>query len=272
MSRWSMLTGVGVTVLLVACVQSALAATDVVAGTTNIAAASAGGWVVNASSQAKDAKGQVLPNWQVANAIDELYVVGNHTPPNSYGWSTDSPPTAENPHWIILAFGKPPKTHLVSRVVIDPTTDDPFFIGRWAKDIEIQVSRTEKDGPYRSVGRFMIVNKPIKQAFDFPPVECLYMRSLITGNHGSDKCVELGEVEVYEAIVGQNQLDELILRMENLLQDLKRYRDAQIYQQEKATLKAVTEKPVPPPTTPATPAPAPAPAPAPPPVEGTGGG
>ncbi len=235
----------------------ALAAEGAVAGTTNIAAAANGGWVVavSANGQAKDAHGQILTNWQASNAIDGLYVVGSHTPPNHYGWSTETKPWPENPHFIVLAFGKPPKTHLISRVVIDPTTDDPFFIGRWVKDIEIQVSRTEKDGPYKSVGRYEVVNKPIKQAFDFPPVECTYLRVLLLSNQGSDKCVELGQIEVYEAIVGGNQLDELILRLENLLQDLKRYRDAQVYQRERDTLKAVTTKPPAPPPTPPTPVP-----------------
>ena len=229
---------------------AAASAASTVAGTTNIAAAASGGRVVSVSSQAKDPNGQILPNWQAANAIDGLYVVGNHTPPASYGWSTDTPPDAATPHYIVLAFGPEGKepTRLISRVVIDPTTDDPFYIGRWARTIEIQVSNTEKDGPFKSVGNFMVVNKAIKQAFDFPPVECRFMRILFKDNHGSDRCVEVGEIEVYEAIIGQDQLDELIIRMENLLNDLKRYRDAQRYQEAKTTLEAVTAKPEPAPT------------------------
>ena len=253
MSRIFAATGACLIALL-ALASGALAATGVVAGATNIAAAANGGVIVAVSDQAKDANGQIMPNWQAANAIDGLYVVGNHTPPNSYGWSTDSPPSPGKPHWIVIGFGKEHKTHLISRVVIDPTTDDPLYIGRWVKNIEIQISSTDKDGPYKSVGRYLVVNKPIKQAFDFPPVECRYLRILIHDNHGSDRCVELGEIEVYEAIVGENQLEQLILRLENLLQDLKRYRDARGYEQQKATLEAVTRK--------EEPAPALAPAPA----------
>lgn len=222
--------------------QPAPASRGIVAGSTNIVAAAAGGWLVAVSSQDRDDNGHIRPEWQAGNAIDGLCVRGNHTPPNSYGWSTATPPSEENPHWIVLAFDKEPKTHLISRVVIDPVTDDPPYIGRWVKDIGIQVSTTEKDGPYKTVGRYLVVNKAIPQTFDFPPVECRYLRIMITDNHGSDRCVELGEIEVYEAIVGEEELDRLILRLENLLQDLKRYRDGQLYRQQKASLEAITNR------------------------------
>jgi len=223
----------------------ALAAGGTVAGSTNIAAAQNGGKVVAVSSEAMYDTGQVMPHWSARNAIDGLFVVGNHTPPESYCWSTQTPPAPSEPHWVILSFGAEAKTHLISRIVIDPTTDDPAVIGRWVKTIEVQVSVTEKDGPYRSVGRYMVVNRPIKQAFDFPPVECRFLKLLIHENHGSDRCVELGEIEVYEAIVGEDQLDQLIIQMENLLNDLKKFRDAARYQDEKQTLEGVTTKPEP---------------------------
>ncbi len=224
---------------------TAYAADRAVAGSTNIAAAANGGRIIAVSDQAKDENGEIMTNWMATNAIDGLYVVGNHVPPNSYGWSTNTPPEAGRPHWIILAFGAKAKTHLISRVIIDPTTADPVYIGRWVKNIEIQVSSTEPEGPYKSVGRYLVVKKPIKQVFDFPPVECRYLKLLIHDNHNSDKCVELGELEVYDAIIGHNQLDALILRLENLLQDLKRYRDAQVYQKQKNTLEEVTRKEAP---------------------------
>ncbi len=231
---------VGATLILAGA--TALAAGGTVAGSTNIAAAANGGRVVAVSSEAQYDNGQVMPHWAAKNAIDGLFVVGNHTPPDSYGWSTQTPPTPGEPHWITLAFGPEDKTHLISRIVIDPTTDDPSIIGRWVKTIEVQVSVTEADGPYRPVGTYMVVNRPIKQAFDFPPVECRYLKVIIHENHSSDRCVELGEIEVYEAIVGEDQLDQLIIQMENLLNDLKKFRDAARYQDEKRTLQSVTEK------------------------------
>ena len=139
-------------------------------------------------------------------------------------------------------------------MVIDPTTYDPPYIGRWVKDIEIRVSTTDPDGPYKTVGRYMVVNRPIKQAFDFPPVECKYLQILLLSNHGSDKCVELGEIEVYEGILSDNVLDDYIVRLENLLNDLKRYRDSVVYQQQRQALDDILKK-QPPPTEAPTPTP-----------------
>lgn len=224
----------------------AAAAGGTVAGSTNIAAAANGGRIVAVSSQAKDENGQIYPQWQVSNVIDGLYVVGSHTPPNSYGWSSDAPPSVERPQWLIIAFGPEGKerTHLISRVVVDPTTDDPPVIGRWVKNMEILVSVTDKNGPYKSVGKFLVVNKPMRQTFDFAPVECRFLKIIITENHGSDRCVELGEIEVYEALVGDEQLDQLIIRLENILLELKRYRDAQRYQEDRKSREEATRKPV----------------------------
>jgi hypothetical protein len=56
----------------------------------------------------------------------------------------------------------------------------------------------------------------------------------------------MGEVEIYEAIVAGSVMDDLIIRLENLLTDLKRFRDFQLYQQSQETLEAVTTKPEPP--------------------------
>jgi hypothetical protein len=215
------------------------------AGVTNIAAADQGGHIVAFSSQAVDANGKVLPQWQVKNLIDGKYVVGNYTPPDSYGWASSAPPTDANPQWIVFAFAND-QTRLISRIAVDPTTDDPSFIGRWVKHFTFQVSNTTKDGPWKIVGDFDIVNKPIKQSFDFPPVEARYMRVLITANHGSDRCVEMGQFEAYEAIVGDDNLDQLIVRLENVLNDLKRYRDLTLAKQDRESREKASTKPPPP--------------------------
>ncbi len=218
------------------------AAAPAVAGATNLAATANGGRIVAYSSQARDENGQIMPEWQATNLIDGHYVVGNFIPAGSYGWSSQTVPSEEYPEWIIFAFeGERPR--LIGRIVIDPTTADPLVIGRWARNITVAVSTATPDGPYQPVGRFLVVNKPIKQAFDFPATEAKYVRLLITSNHGSDKCVELGEVEIYEAIVAQSSLDQLIVRLENLLTDLKKYRDSQLYRQQQQILEEVTSKP-----------------------------
>lgn len=225
-------------------------AAPTVAGTTNIAAAANGGRIVAFSSELLDENKQPVPKWQVTNLIDGKYVVGSFTPADSYGWASMGVPSEERPEWIIIGFTDKNTgqevTRLISRVVIDPTTDDPPFIGRWVQGITLQVSSTTKEGPWMTVGRFLVVNRPVKQTFDFPPVEARYLRVLITSNHGSDRCVEMGEIEVYEAIVPAEQLDELIIRLENVLNDLKRFRDAQLYKTAQENTARVTEKPTPP--------------------------
>jgi hypothetical protein len=221
------------------------AAPVVTSGVVNLVAAENGGRIVAVSSEARDRNGQVIPQWAARNLIDGKYVVGTFVPPDSYGWSSASAPSPEHPEWIVFAF-RNDETRLINRIVIDPTTDDSPLIGRWVRDVEVQVSSTTPNGPYKSVGRFIVVNKPIKQTFEFPPVEARYVRLVITGNHGSDKCVEMGEVEIYEAIVSSDVLDQLIIRLENLLMDLKRYRDGMLYQQAQQAIEAVTRKPAPP--------------------------
>jgi hypothetical protein len=233
--------------LATAAVTAAQAAeTRFVAGATNIAAADQGGKVISSSSQAVDANGKTLPHWQPSNLIDGKFVIGEAVPPDSYGWSTSKAPSDTEPQWVIFAFANE-QTRLISRIAIDPTTADPSFIGRWAKNFEIQVSNTTKEGPWKNVGRFELVNKPIKQSFDFPPVEARYVKLLITTNQGSDRCVEMGEFEAYEAIVGDDSLDQVIIRLENLLNDLKHYRDGTLYKANRENLeKAGTKPPAPP--------------------------
>ncbi len=246
MSKISLLTATLMALLLISGLIAPLYASNAIsAGGTNLVAAEMGGRIVAFSSQAVDENGKVMPEWQVTNLIDGKHVLGNYTPADSYGWSSQHAPSEENPEWIVFAFAHD-QTRLLRRIVIDPATDDPPFIGRWVRDIEVQVSTTTPEGPYKTVGRFLVVNKPIEQHFDFLPVEARYVRLVITSNHGSDKCVEMGEVEIYEAIVGDSALDDIIVRLDNLLQELKQLRDFQLYQQEQKTLEEVTTKPAPP--------------------------
>lgn len=215
--------------LLLAASATAFAQNDIgfTAGSTNLLLAANGGRIIGFSSQMLDEMKQPVPQWQVTNLIDGQYVSGTYRPANSHGWSSGMPPTPTNPQWIIFALpGDPVQTRLISRVVIDPTTIETPLIGRGAKDFELYVSPTTPDGPWALVKRGQLLNKPMKQTFDFIPAEARYLRLVITSNHGSDRFVQLGEVECYEAIAGDETLDQLIVRMENLLQDFKRYRDS----------------------------------------------
>lgn len=252
--------------LIVATAALAQDDTGFAAGSTNILLSVNGGKVIGFSSQMLDENHQPVPQWQVSNLIDGQYVTGTYRPENSHGWSSNVAPKQGFPEWIIFAFANE-QTRLISRIVIDPTTIDPPLIGRGAKDFELYVSPTTKDGPWALVKRGQLLNKPIKQTFDFLPVEARYLRLVINSNWGSDRFVELGEVEVYEAIAGNDSLDQLIIRMENALQDLKRYRDSVKLNQpiypELRPAPATTTPAAPGPAAPATAAPGGAVAPAP---------
>lgn len=217
-------------------------AAPTVAGTTNLVAAENGGSIAAFSSQALDENGQPIQEWSVTNLIDGKHVVGSHTPADSYGWRSMGVPSPEEPEWIVFEL---PERRLISRVVVDPTTDDPEYLGRWARNIRISVSTEGPDGPFKQVGTYVVVRRGIKQSFDFSPVEAKWVRLDITSNWGSDFAVELGEFEVYEAIVGDDMLDQLITRLSTLLDDLKKYRDSQRYQQHQQNTEAVTAQPQP---------------------------
>ncbi|MFW5869137.1 MAG: discoidin domain-containing protein [Armatimonadota bacterium] len=232
---------------MIACVLSMVGtvafAAPTVAGTRNVVAAEHGGEVVKFSSQAVDEHGQPIPQWAVTNLIDGKHVVGSHTPEDSYGWSSQSVPSPEEPEWIIF---KLPEQRLISRVVVDPTTDDPEWLGRWVKNIRVSVSTEGVDGPYKAVGTYVVMRQGIKQTFDFSPVEAQWIKLDITSNWGSDFSVGMGEFEVYEAIVGDDDLDQLISRLDTLLTELKRYRDSQGRQQMQENTEEVTAQPEPP--------------------------
>ncbi|MHB8996073.1 MAG: hypothetical protein ACYC63_12575 [Armatimonadota bacterium] len=247
--------------LVVAAYGAAFAQSDLAfsAGSTNLLLTANGGRILAFSSQLLDENKQPVPQWQVSNLIDGEYVTGSYRPANSHGWSSNTTPKPGMPEWVIFAFANE-QTRLISRVVFDPTTIDPPLIGRAARDFELYASATTKDGPWALIKRGQLLNKPIKQTFDFLPVEARYLRLSINSNWGSDRFVELGEVECYEAIAGNDAIDQLIVRMESLLGDLKRYRDSvklnqPIYPELRSTPATTTPAVAPGPTAPATTAP-----------------
>ncbi len=215
-------------------------AAPTVAGTTNLVAAENGGEIEAFSSQALDEHGQPIDEWSVTNLIDGKHVVGSHTPADSYGWRTKTAPSPEDPAWVVFRL---PERRLISRVVVDPVTDDPEWLGRWARNIRVSVSTDGADGPFKRVGSYVVVRRAIKQSFDFTPVEAEWIKLEITSNWGSDHSVGMGEFEVYEAIIGDDHLDQLITRLDSLLDDLKRYRDSQRYQDIQESTEEVTATP-----------------------------
>jgi len=214
-------------VAIAACVVGALAAATptyaVVVGTRNIVAADNGGMILSATSMADNAK------WAVRNLIDgkRVRLVGNKVTldsPESFGWSSKD---TTLPQEIVFAF-KDEQPRLIGKIVVDPVSADPEWQFRWAKNFEIRVSNTTPDGTYELIDSYELANKylPHGQSFEFAhPVEARYIKLVITSNQGSNKFTELGEFEVYEAIVGADELEELVIAGEDWLTRLRRFRD-----------------------------------------------
>jgi len=190
-----------------------------VSGLRNVLAAENGGQVLRFASQAD------ATQWAAANVID-----GKH-------WSPNQPQVANQPRgWSSrkntfpqeLTFGfANGESRTINKIVIDPVTADPFFLGRGVKDVEVSVSGTTLDGVYHRVAGFRVRNIPEAQEFYLLPTTAKFLRVSLTSNWGSNKFVELGEVEAYEPITPEmGDLEEIIVRQEQSLDELKRYRRA----------------------------------------------
>ncbi len=201
----------------------------VLSGTVNLVAASNGGIIIKFTSQLDE------ENWSVKNLIDGTVWDGRMPKTGTNGWASKE---AKFPQEIIFAF-RNREVKLVNKVVLDPTIPDPTFIGRAARDFEIWVT-TDTD-PDKATWKLVLIgtlrNEKQRQEFHFIPAEARFVKLRILSNHGSDRYAALGEFEVYEATHGIAVLDQLIARLEQLLVDLKRYRDLLAEQ----GLRAVTE-------------------------------
>ncbi|MCS7223769.1 MAG: discoidin domain-containing protein [Armatimonadetes bacterium] len=187
----------------------------ILSGTVNLVGRANGGTVVSFTSQFDD------ENWTAANLIDGTVWDGRQPRTGSNGWASKN---AKGPHEIVFAF-KGRETKLINKVVLDPTIPDPVFIGRAARDFEVWVSTQTQDGPWKLVLVGTLRNEKKRQEFYFSPAEARFVKLRILRNHGSDLYMALGEFEVYEAAHGIASLDQLIARLEQLLIDLKKYRD-----------------------------------------------
>jgi len=211
-----------VIVALTGVVVGRLANADVVYGAVNIAAAENGGRVVTASGEVTE-RGQVKLEWRKENLIDGKRVENGIIPAGSYGWATDTAPSVRAPHWVVFAFAQD-KPRLIGAVRLDPRTNDPQLIGRWVRNFRIEVSVTTPEGPWEGVGSFEVINQPVPQTFPFAtPVLAKYLRLVITSNQGSNSRVSLGEFEVFEALVGDDELTGIITDLEDQLGRLNRF-------------------------------------------------
>jgi len=193
----------------------------------NLAASKNGAKVVAVSSQVKLEDGRLAPQWQVTNAFDGRPGEAGSTPEQSCGWGTNVAPQPGQPEWVVVAFGADAPERTLCGLAIDPTTPSPETLGRWVRLVELQVSGTAEFGPYTTVGRFIVINRPRRQAFSFPPVNCRYARLLLIENHGSDRRVELGEIELLEGTGRPDTIESITRRLQAAMVELVAIRDAE---------------------------------------------
>ena len=185
---------------------------------TNIAAAANGGRVISSTSTFEN-----NADWSANNLIDGK-VFDSKANNGSVGWSSNKydPVTMDS---VTLGFGEG-EIKRIGKIVLNPTSAVPPE--RWAKDVEIQVSKESPDGPFRSAGIVTLRREAKAQTFLIFPVEAKYVRLLFRSNQGSDRAVALGEVELYEAIALNDPMGRLIANMEQAIGELKQYQKLEV--------------------------------------------
>jgi hypothetical protein len=206
---------------------AAVPPTPTTAGGRNIAAAANGGKIVDSSSTfSNDAA------YGPDKAIDGENYDGA-TEKGSFGWASEG--FQPGKQFLTIGF-KDDRTHVISKFVVNPVSNQSTL--RWARRIDVQVtSGSPKTGPFRTVATINLRNEPANQDFSIRPVEAKYVRfSFVANGPGnislpnadpdvnSDRSVSVGEIEIYEAAVGNDTLDALIGRLYQVLIDLKRLR------------------------------------------------
>lgn len=177
---------------------------------TNLAAAKNGGRIVSVSSYEDE-------TWKAENLIDgEVY--NPKTEKGSKGWASKSPWELVEPgiapppdrlgvgrrsEEVVIGF-KDDQIKAIGRIVINPQTEDALFTNRGVRLFEMQVSTQTKDGPWRSLGRAEVPQKPdsVTGSFNFsfnivPAVQARYVRVIFLANWNSDRHVSCGEIEIY---------------------------------------------------------------------------
>ncbi|MCS6862807.1 MAG: discoidin domain-containing protein [Abditibacteriales bacterium] len=176
----------------------------------NLAAAKNGGRIVYVSSYEDE-------TWRAENLIDgEIY--NPKTEKGSKGWASKGPWELVEPglnpppdrlgvgrksEEVIIGF-KDDQIKSIGRIVINPLTYDPLFTNRSVRLFEVQVSTQTKDGPWRSIGRAEVPQKPdsVTGSYNFsyniiPAVQARYVRIIFLANWNSDQHVSCGEIEIY---------------------------------------------------------------------------
>ena len=184
---------------------------------TNIAAAQNGGRVVNATSVLDD-----NATFSADNLIDgKTYDATSKNSSNGWASNKYDPINMES---ITIGFADN-AVKSIGKIALNPNAG--VTPERWAKDIEVQVSTTTAQGPFRAVAQLTLKRSGERQEFVILPAPARFVRLMFRSNWGSDRAVALGEVEVYESISNTDPVGQLIGRLEGAVNDLKRFRDAQ---------------------------------------------
>ena len=185
---------------------------------TNVAAAANGGRVLSSSSTFNDDK-----SFGAENLLDgKTYNVNNATE-SSNGWVSNKydSVTMES---VVIGFADNAQKR-IGKIVLNPDTS--VSPERWAKDVEVQVSTTSAQGPFRVAAQLTVKRVDEAQEFLILPVDARFVKLVFRSNWGSDRAVALGEVEMYESIRTDNAVGQVIARLEGAINDLKRFKKTQ---------------------------------------------
>jgi hypothetical protein len=185
---------------------------------TNIAAKSNGGRVISATSVLDD-----NVTFSADNLIDgKTYDATSKSSSNGWASNKYDPINMES---VTIGF-KDNAVKSIGKIVLNPNAG--VTPERWAKDVEVQVSSSTAQGPFRAVAQLTLKRSAERQEFVILPAPARFVRLVFRSNWGSDRAVALGEVEIYESISNTDPVGQLISRLEGAVNDLKRFRDAQV--------------------------------------------
>ncbi len=202
----------------------------------NIAAAANGGKVVDFSSTyISDPAQGADPDYGPDKAIDGQ-VYDEHTNKGTNGWSSQGFHPGKD--FITIGF-KDDRTKLIEKFTINPAANQSRL--RWARSIDVEATTgSAKDGPYESILTLNLRNEPTNQDFFLPhPMEAKYVKFIFTANGPggdigglnidpnvfSDRAVAIGEIEIYEPSMQGAELQVIINRFSQVLDELKRMHD-----------------------------------------------
>lgn len=185
---------------------------------TNVAAAANGGRILASSSTFNDDKA-----FDAANLIDGKTYSASNIAESSNGWVSNKYDSVAMES-VVIGFADNAQKR-IGKIVLNPDTS--VAPERWAKDVEVQVSTTSAQGPFRVASQLTVKRADEPQEFLILPVDARFVKLVFRSNWGSDRAVALGEVEIYESIRTDNAVGQVIARLEGAINDLKRFKAIQ---------------------------------------------